>query len=239
MPRLPSSQSARGHAFTLVELLVVVALIAILASLGATAWSKVQVSGLRAKCASNMRQIGAAVHLYAADHDGRFPSTRHVVGEDEAWIFALGPYLDEMDEVRISPADPKRVERLARRSTSYLLNDAVVDPLLDPFGNPLPGGGGRLMLVEQPSRTLLAVVASDDRGTDPSNDHTHARRWNSFDRFLSDVEPDRHRAGERSADRTQGDAPYLYVDGSVRVFSAQQIQDAFATGNIGLPGCAP
>jgi hypothetical protein len=83
------------------------------------------------------------------------------------------------------------------------------------------------------------VVVSDDVGTDPLNDHTHARRWNSFQRFLSDVEPDRHRLGERSADRTQDDAPYLYVDGSVRFFSAQQIKDAFAAGNIGLAGRAP
>jgi prepilin-type N-terminal cleavage/methylation domain-containing protein len=229
--------SQRG--FSLIELLVVIAIIAVLASLAAAALPRAKVSAQRAKCASNLRQIGAAVHLYAADHHSQFPRTRHVAGAEEAWIFALGPYLDEMDEVRISPADPKGAERLARRSTSYLLNDVVVDPLLDPFGNPLPGGGGRLMSVEQPSRTLLAVVVSDNRGTGPSNDHTHARRWNSFQRFLSDVEPDRHRLGERSADRTQGDAPYLYVDGSVRFFSAQQIKDAFAAGNIGLPGRAP
>jgi len=229
--------SQRG--FTLIELLVVIAIIAVLASLAAAALPRAKVSAQRAKCASNLRQIGAAVHLYAADHDGRFPSTRHVVGDEEAWIFSLGPYLGEVDEVRISPADPKGAERLAQRSTSYLLNDVVVDPLTDPFGEPLPGGGGRLLLIERPTRTLLAVVISDNRGTDPSNDHTHARRWDSFQRFLSDVEPDRHRLGERSADRTDGDAPYLYVDGSVRLIPATQIQDAFAEGNIGLPGQAP
>ncbi len=229
--------SQRG--FSIIELLVVISIITVLASLAAAALPRASMSTQRAKCASNLRQIGAAVHLYAADHNSQFPRTRHVAGAEEAWIFALGPYLDEMDEVRLSPADPKRAERLARRSTSYLLNDVVVDPLLDPFGNPLPGGGGRLMSVDQPSRTLLAVVVSDNRGADPSNDHTHTRRWNTFQRFLRDVEPDRHRLGARSVDRTKGDAPYLYVDGSVRVFSAQQIRDAFAAGNIGLPGRAP
>lgn len=226
--------------FTLVELLVVIAIIGILVLLSAAALPRALMAGQRAACTSNMRQIGQATLLYAAEHRGKFPPTRHSATANEAWIFLLSPYIGNVDEVRLSPADPHRVQRLQQRSTSYILNDVVVDPLLDPFGEPLPGGYGRLSLIEKPGATILAVVISDDRGTGPANDHTHARIWGSFNNFLSDVEPDRHRLGSRHPARTEGSAPYLYADGSVRIFDASYIQDVFEQGdNIGMPGYAP
>ena len=56
------------QAFTLVELLVVIAVIAILAALLLPALSRAKSSAKRAACTSNVRQINLAVHLYADEH---------------------------------------------------------------------------------------------------------------------------------------------------------------------------
>ncbi len=60
--------SNRG--FTLVELLVVIAIVALLAALGFPALKRSIQAANQAKCMGNLRQIGALMMAYAADHDG-------------------------------------------------------------------------------------------------------------------------------------------------------------------------
>jgi prepilin-type N-terminal cleavage/methylation domain-containing protein/prepilin-type processing-associated H-X9-DG protein len=59
--------------FTLIELLVVIAIIAILAALLFPVFSAAKQAGQRAKCLSNMSQIGKAILLYTDDNDGKYP----------------------------------------------------------------------------------------------------------------------------------------------------------------------
>jgi len=61
------------HAFTLVELLVVVAIIAILAALGIPLIKSTIEKGNSTKCVNNLRQIGLAIVQYTADNDGYLP----------------------------------------------------------------------------------------------------------------------------------------------------------------------
>jgi prepilin-type N-terminal cleavage/methylation domain-containing protein len=64
----------RIRAFTLVELLAVIAIITMLASLATPAIGNAIERGRSAKCVANLRQIGVAVQQYIADNDNTFPS---------------------------------------------------------------------------------------------------------------------------------------------------------------------
>ena len=67
-PRL--SSSGRTAAFTLIELLTVIAVIAILAAILLPAVGKVRARGQQGKCVSNLRQLAVAASAYASDHKG-------------------------------------------------------------------------------------------------------------------------------------------------------------------------
>ena len=70
--RLPAATKTR--AFTLVELLVVIGIIAVLVSLLLPSLGRAREQARRTKCLNNMRQIGLAVQMYANANDGWLPA---------------------------------------------------------------------------------------------------------------------------------------------------------------------
>lgn len=69
----PAQDLHAAGGFSLVELLVVVAIIGLLASLLLPVIAKAPGRAREIKCLSNLRQIGIAFHTFASDHDGRYP----------------------------------------------------------------------------------------------------------------------------------------------------------------------
>jgi prepilin-type N-terminal cleavage/methylation domain-containing protein/prepilin-type processing-associated H-X9-DG protein len=59
------------RAFSLVELLVVIAVISMLLAMLVPALGQARSQARRAQCACNVRQLGHALHMYAADYRGR------------------------------------------------------------------------------------------------------------------------------------------------------------------------
>lgn len=70
-PMNTSRQNDNG--FTLVELLVVIAIISILAAVLLPALWKARESARRSSCASNLKQIGLVLNIYASENRGKFP----------------------------------------------------------------------------------------------------------------------------------------------------------------------
>ena len=216
--------------FTLLELLTVLAVIAVLCTILLPAMNEVRKSAQQVKCASNIRQIGSALLLYAATNENKLPETSHTAAVGQSWIYTLSEYLDDCDEVRICPADPKGEERFAAGGTSYILNSFLFVPQLDPFGQPLGGPSNSVALIENPAETAMAFIISDSQGVGDANDHTHSYRWNSWSAVVSDISPGRF-GGGNSPMRAQGSSNYLFADGHVEQIDASVMKDRINSGD--------
>jgi prepilin-type N-terminal cleavage/methylation domain-containing protein/prepilin-type processing-associated H-X9-DG protein len=96
---MKSAGGSRGG-FTLIEMLVTIAIVAVLAALLVPAIERVRAAAARAHCANNLKEIGLGLHGY---HDvyGKFPQGSSRAGSDFAiqtgwgWGAAILPFLEQ------------------------------------------------------------------------------------------------------------------------------------------------
>lgn len=142
MKRSPTEQW-RFLAFSLVELLVTVSIIAILAAL-CLPWAKSSIAQARnIKCMSNLAQIGKAIELYTGDNNQMLPAA-YVSGDATSipWMWKLIPYLgmatNSMGYAPLPRATGVFVcpefKPSENRAVSYVINGNM-NPLLETYWN--------------------------------------------------------------------------------------------------------
>ncbi len=112
--------------FTLIELLLVIAIVALLASLLYPSLEKARVQSQSVVCANNLSQIGVAVLLKLQDNNNRFPMIENdpdnptYAPEDQAVSLAeaLKPYGVAEKGLRC-PADVRKDNYYGKRGSSY------------------------------------------------------------------------------------------------------------------------
>lgn len=162
-PPSPFSRSgAVSAAFTLIELLTVIAIIGILAAIILPTVGMVRRSARAAQCTSNLRQIGIAMNLYADEHKNKFPAG--YPEENITWRWKLISYAGMPPKSMGLASDglpaeagifvcPEFVRKPAAipRATSYVLNNRM-SPVMR---SDLPWNYDRNFVV--PSRTIAVV----------------------------------------------------------------------------------
>jgi prepilin-type N-terminal cleavage/methylation domain-containing protein/prepilin-type processing-associated H-X9-DG protein len=156
----------RNHAFTLVELLVVISIIAILASMLLPSLGKAQERARSAGCLANARQLAVAMAMYVDDNAERFPylfDLNHPGGggmffaDRRYWMELVYPYAGSNQDIYICPLRPRGTW------TTYHLGYGYNYYFL---GTPVGWAGYRSVLrdVHEPS-ACIAVADGRGRGT--------------------------------------------------------------------------
>lgn len=115
-----SSDGNLRSGFTLIELLVVISIIAVLIALLLPALARAKDLALRIGGASNLRQIGIALHEYANEYRGQYPMA--CVGNPNFWDANLGGTNNQYG------APFAGLDALYVSSYGYVANNSLINP---------------------------------------------------------------------------------------------------------------
>ena len=110
--------------FTLLELIFAIAIVGILAGVAVNLTKQARMATHKAKCASNLRQLGLAVSFYLHENDNRFPPYAEQTENGTVWYFGsesggggpegerdldreagpLYPYIQQVGSIEVCPA---------------------------------------------------------------------------------------------------------------------------------------
>ncbi|MEM1208517.1 MAG: prepilin-type N-terminal cleavage/methylation domain-containing protein [Planctomycetota bacterium] len=213
------------RAFSLVELLVVVSVVALLIGLLLPTLSSARATARQTACVANMRSIGQAHAVYLVESDGRMLGTSH----GTSWMDVLSGYTASL--LMRSPVDdspyfdvPHAVSGVERR-TSYALN-FLVSP-----DNGDVAAVGRVEDVLRLSATAHAVIkVYESTGGAATADHVHPSLWAPSllppaEVAATEVQTHAYAGRFATSDAVSG---YLFLDGHA---SAHAFSDVFVSRN--------
>lgn len=204
--------SSRG--FTLVELLVVITIILVLAGVITPVGKGMMARSRTINCSTNLRQIGTATMLYAAENNMTLPGTAHQRGGG-SWTVTLQailqPYSDET--LTFKCADDANKDR----DRTYVLNDFLTKE---------PAGADHLNYsilarISRPESTFMFAEAAVSH----TGDHFHFAPY-----YGGKIPPAVFE--HQVATAAHGEkANYLFADGHVETLSRKETQSRLAQGN--------
>jgi len=216
----PSPTATRG--VTLIELLVVLAIISSLMAMLLPALQAAKASSRRVTCANNFRQVGLAMVMYCDDHGGDFPRTTHSAETvDQAWVYTLAKYIENVDTVRLCPDDQAYDLRKENRSTTFVLSAYITVP-------GLPGARLNRDKLTSVTKTMIAFEQSDKEQVTLFQDHVHNQNWFASSNVRKGTVLDAIRA-DIAIERHSDGANYLYADGRVEWISSNDVGQWAAT----------
>lgn len=208
-----------SRAFTLVELLVVIGIIALLIGLLFPVLTSVRRLAVRTACLSQMRQIGTAMILYTQQNQGLLPRSSHsaIALHCPPWGRSLMPLMGYGDY--ISPGGGPRWKALFETGLYRCPADDRQGQNLWSYGKNVyfelsaAETGGKtwwkITQVPQPSRTIIFC----ELRTTPGADHVMANYWP----MGAEPEVDTRRHGDAEN--------YLFVDGHAEAMGFAQTYD--------------
>ncbi|HTY87627.1 MAG TPA: type II secretion system protein [Candidatus Acidoferrum sp.] len=173
----PPARDFRPSAFTLVELLIVIAIIGVLAAMLFPALARSRQSVWRAQCESNLHQLGLAAQMYCGDNAGNFFYYRFnsVNGGQTYWFGWLGPGQDEQrpfdltlgalypylngSDVRLCPALNSRMAQFKLKATNAVLCSYGCNRYLAPLNTNLPAVN--VAKIRHPTETAVFADAAE------------------------------------------------------------------------------
>jgi len=119
----------KERAFTLIEILVVMAILAIIAAILFPVFSRAKAAAKKTACISNLKQMGQAILMYMGDNDDIFPNAIDAADRyrPEIWagmpeFMAQIPYMPMMNEALWPYAKDKAIFRCPADSGSEVLD---------------------------------------------------------------------------------------------------------------------
>lgn len=233
----------RRSAFTLVELLVVIGIIALLISVLLPALSKARRDANRTKCLSNLRSMQIAQSLYAAENHGYLVQAgmghggAHV-DEELTWFNVLQRYGSNKllprcpsDESPYWETSVPGASTPTLRRTSYGIND-FLDRNLCPWGpgfSTVPTGGLYIKISQiRRSSVTIQFLEMAQLGEFGAADHPHIENWAGTNIPASAAKSTQIHAHSTGVPSWDSVANYGFLDGHAE---SLRFSDAFRSFN--------